>query len=835
MNEEIKSLDALKEAVGGVFTHKTRPNCFIYCMEDLMQILFKPELLDRLYIDLKELRKMSEELEGRIIPKVPLEYQTITTKADLVAWLDKVKDVKVFSVDCEWSGTIYATGKLRYIQFCWGAGKAMCLKFRDETSTHCNELSYSEASHLLAEPMNKPEMRWIGHNISADSPWMLHFLNIRTYKKVIFDTMYAIHTLDENADLKLERLALRCTDLGRYDIELIIWKKENKLGKDEGYERVPDAILEPYSMKDVDTVFRSWPILMQELIDVGDWNYYLEVKLPFVTDCFTDMHMTGIPVNKEDIEIQRDKFVFVRDMLEKIFKETITNEARLFILQKLTAIKQAEAGTIFAAFMGQTDPQAATLVLKKALKRDYAQIHPFVVHYFDCPDFNHKSSDNLRNWLYVIKGYTPIKSTKREGQPSTAWEKVLNLPEAKQKDYAPSTDKDTLKIFAELGDDVLNELMDLKAIGTITRTFLRPDDEAGNKEGLHKYICEDLRVRTSFMLTDTNRPRSIRPNILNIPKYLALTIEGGFAKVQKYFTDKGEEPPAIVMDPKPLRWNFKAEDGYCFTESDYKTAEVFAIAWIAGDKRLMKVLTEPDAQFGFIPEVDKDTGKTKNKQVRLSYLNTDITEDAQNPKYLHPLDDPNLMRDEEGELIHPRRDVHWELAECRYFMNKPREELCKDLDRGCGKAGNFQVPYQASGSLLERVIYVNTGIKPPEGTGDRIIEAYTTLNAVCGSWLEEQLEIPEEVGISEIVGAKRHYHIIKDKNIGLNSFQYSSMVEPLKRKACNWKIQTLNRETIGVFKLGEFGENSRVWDNTERSLDSNIFERVTTSERILLN
>jgi len=266
--------------------------------------------------------------------------------------------------------------------------------------------------------------------------------------------------------------------------------------------------------------------------------------------------------------------------------------------------------------------------------------------------------------------------------------------------------------------------------------------------------------------------------------------------VQEYCLEKTGGIPDIIKVPRPLRWNFKAPEGYCFYATDYKTAEVVAIAHIAGDFDMIKTLTEPDTQFALKGKKSED-GKIEYKPVRIAYnSNTDITTDKQDPKLLQPVDVPDYKRDENGKLIHPRRDVHWELAECKYFLNEPREKLDKDMHRGCGKAGNFQVPYDASPSLLERCIEVATGKKPPEGTGKKIIAAYLNKNKKVAIHLEREKDAVERVGeLVSISGAKRHFHVHKDLE-GMSDYLKKSLVEPLKRKACNYKIQGIVADSL---------------------------------------
>jgi hypothetical protein len=128
-----------------------------------------------------------------------------------------------------------------------------------------------------------PKVKFIGHNASADMPWMKHWLKIEVYRRFVFDTMYAQHTANEYADLKLERLAVRYSDLGRYDIPLCLWKKDNKFDDDNepGYGRVPDRIIIPYGLRDVDATMRSVPHLMRALERDGSGAVLQRVRSAF--------------------------------------------------------------------------------------------------------------------------------------------------------------------------------------------------------------------------------------------------------------------------------------------------------------------------------------------------------------------------------------------------------------------------------------------------------------------------------------------------------------------------------------------------------------------------
>jgi len=518
----------MREALGGLFFCE-RHNCMIYCMDTMQSMLEKPELIERMYVDMREIRRTLQILQGVEVPRVKLKYETINTEAQLTQWVNRMtaENYKVFSVDCEWKGNNFVDGQLRYTQFCWAAGEACCLQFYDQVGTWKFDCTQGRVREILSAFFKNPFIQFIGHNIAADSVWLSHYLGIDTYGRVIFDTLFAMHTVDEYADLKLERLAVKFTDLGRYDIPLLVWKKKNGVKDDEGYGRIPDDILIVYSMKDVDTVFRATPLLTKMLIDDDVWDYYQNIKLPFTTDGYAEMSRTGIPANFEDMDKQRTTFIYLRDKLEEIFIEKLQEESFLLLAKNIyvdTSVNDVDKAMAIASrveldMRGGTKHTDIENYLKQVLGQDYLNVIDTVEHVLQAPGFKHRSSKKMGRWLFRVKKYIPVKTTSNDGMPGISWETVLQQPEERQKEYTPAVDKDTLQIYADGGDTLLMELMEFKAIATVTSTFLRPQDEDGNEDGLVKHIAGDGRVHANYMSTETNRPRTFSPNILNIPKF----------------------------------------------------------------------------------------------------------------------------------------------------------------------------------------------------------------------------------------------------------------------------------------------------------------------------
>ena len=124
----------------------------------------------------------------------------------------------------------------------------------------------------------------------------------------------------------------------------------------------------------------------------------------------------------------------------------------------------------------------------------------------------------------------------------------------------------------------------------------------------------------------------------------------------------------------------------------------------------------------------------------------------------------------------------------------PREMCDERMDRdGIGKVGNFSVPYGSAEANLERLIEANTGRKPPEGTGAKILETYQRRYPVAWRFLQSMEQIVEDPGYYRSVsGRVRHFFFNQLSDVeGLSEYARKGILSPLTRQARNFPIQEL--------------------------------------------
>ncbi len=781
--------------------------------------------------------------------------------------------LKILSVDGEWEGKQHLDGYLRSIQLAWNDSDAVYIKFRNARNEFCFDMSgapadksgprpwttnpppgledwakslrlntafiqdwdidvdpdfasisqekrnemrlYRKIGGVIGKVTNPDDVRFVGHHYVADALWMDRWLGLKVIGKCWMDTEFAQQTADESSELKLERgIAMKYTTLGRYDLDLVLWKKENKKLCENGYGYIPDDIIIPYACKDVISVYRAVPFIRKLLEAQRLDRYYDEIFNPFVTDVFFTFAQTGLPMDVDRMDELRDLFNWCQRELNKEFKLKITQDAKERLVAKCVSLLGMDVGiragiqTVHMVCDGEIEK--AWSELKQVLPMNkFLEVRPFLDHLAGAPDFNIRAPDQMRRWLYDVSGMTPIKSTNRksEGRPSMAWEKVLELPPEKQKLYTPSVDKQTLTIFdAHL--PLASALLDLNVVGNLCKAFLKEpevyydeelEEEVVEEAGLHQWLASDNTVRGQTSTTETGRPRGWNPNSLNWPSYVNKRIGKVMARMIRQHIEAGTFPDELhkwrnVQDENDLpsiRSVVRAPAGWCLVESDYQTAEIRGMAYISGDVNLMRLMNDPDPEWAFTKD---------GKKVRVAYETFEmsgiptakqnkgyILKRMEGGKVVAEYTEDDLLRNEAGEVVHCRYDLHWSIAEWTYEM--PREEMLEKVHRAAGKVLNFSSAYGASPASLERKIESDTGVKPVEGTGQKGLDAIAARQPRATEFLEEMQSTPAMKGWYRAASGRIRHCVMHDRSSGVGYRQRNSIESATGRELRNFPMQ----------------------------------------------
>lgn len=504
------------DVYGGWFYNK-KYNAKIYMIPHITQVA-KPEKYERYALDFRAIKSMVDS--SNKADKMPVHIHVIHNSEELkqLVHLFSLIDAKILSVDCEWEGHQHVDGKLRSLQIAWDETNGAYIRFMDDKLNYVFDVSYEEAGKILGEWCNRPDVKYIGHHVSADLMWMHHWLKLDWHRKAIFDSEFALQCCDESLDLGLDILALRYTDFGKYDWDLIWWRKQNPDKRGDGYGQVPDKILIEYAVKDVLTVYRAWKPITQWLERQELTTYYKNILNPFVTDVFTFFGLKGLPIDKIKMDKMRVMYQWAKRELEKDFKSMIAKESEELLAKVVGEalglppdLAQAALYPIHELVKAGKNSKAEEDLAQMVGITHWHKVLPAWEHYIIAPEFNIRSKPQMQRWLFDVKKYTPVKSTanKAEGMPAVDWEKVLAYPEEKQRLFTPASDKGTLEILAARYDDqVIRTLLELNAVGNICKAFLREaevddDGELVAEKGLHAWLATDVAIHLQHSCTET--------------------------------------------------------------------------------------------------------------------------------------------------------------------------------------------------------------------------------------------------------------------------------------------------------------------------------------------
>ena len=561
-------------------------------------ILKEPKLTNDLRQDLQLLQSKIADTHRGVLPTT---YEVVRDEVRLTAIVDQLlaEGATRFAVDCEWGGIngsdFEKGGLLRMIQFSHRAQHAFGVEIRGKDFATEFDPNPEAAFAQLRRLFSRKGVRLGGHNIPADIRWLTGEAHIECIPQFFdgLDSMQAYHLLYPNeTSYKLEFLATRFTDLGRYDLVVEDWlvanvKKESRTVYLNmfGYAQVPDDVLYPYAMKDVDVVMRVWDLLEERLAAVAvetpyempgvhhgktvrtllDFYHYIEHPAIFPR---YEMQCEGLPAD-------RKRLTHLVELFERRGNELAEQ------LQKLLK---------WPTYNPRSYPQAVEML--------FGQL---------------PNQKRIRPENGISLGLTPIKTTEK---PPKDWARVK--PEQRNTGKVqPATDVESLQILQAQMKDVnpeyyaiLETALKFKYVDQVHKNFLRPAElnpftgQYNWIHGLMSCIDGDERIRTTLLaLTDTGRYSSLDPNMQNLPKKREADLRRAFSPDEERLkATEGWDGMTVqalkdlqLLSPEyfTIRSCFRAPPGYVIMEADYKQAELKTLAYIAHDENMMAVMNDP--------------------------------------------------------------------------------------------------------------------------------------------------------------------------------------------------------------------------------------------------
>jgi uracil-DNA glycosylase family 4 len=469
------------------------------------------------------------------------EFKVVDTQATLEEMESDLLRYTAFSIDCEWRGSDYDSGKLLTVQICPRVGFAYVVRLRSFVSNFEFKPSISIAIAALRRVLARPEVQIYAHNGRADLKWLqnLGVDLVHQFAYRGFDTMLASHLLAENEEHNLTACTIRETNLGRYDKDV-----EDLLATGLEHWQLPDEVLYAYGAGDVNATYQL-AIKYHERL----WRQHVEV-----------CERLGWNPNEGAACLPHK----VQD--GRLYPNSLYNLFRHIVMPVGSGIHEMEMMGLL-----MDEPLLKHMIDVFDVKRD-EMLEDLRVMVQD-PTFNPDSTTQVRKFLFgdpagtdeegnacTSLGLQPVKASGKRGK---YWPDLLAEGKVWWEDdkgwlggtIQPATDSESLGILADDGCIEAEMLRSYRFVNQICKNFLRGEEydedtgESTYQKGFMGMMASDGRVHTSIsQLTETGRWRSARPNCF--PEEVELLTDQGWVSVKDVVEQRGTPVTQLNTGPK---------------------------------------------------------------------------------------------------------------------------------------------------------------------------------------------------------------------------------------------------------------------------------------------
>ena len=304
---------------------------FLACLNPAA-MFFKPEVKPQ--FEEAKARLMSH-INGTFEAPAECDYKIWAEGSnELNAYLKQINedDSEVIALDSETSSLYPRRGEI--------LGLSISHETRQGIYAHLDCIN-EETLILFQKLLDNPDKHFVLHNAKFDINWFkLHLdacFDKAFFEKRVHDSMIQHYVLDERPGHGLKPLAIKYTDMGNYDAELDIFKKEyckvNKIKQaDFSYAYIPFELLSEYAVRDTDATIRLhkkfYPIVLR---NPRLRELYEELLMPAVR-FLTRMEDRGVPVS-----LPR-----VRAAQKELHKKVFDAEQELYLCKEVIAFEKGE-------------------------------------------------------------------------------------------------------------------------------------------------------------------------------------------------------------------------------------------------------------------------------------------------------------------------------------------------------------------------------------------------------------------------------------------------------------------------------------------------------------
>jgi DNA polymerase-1 len=270
--------------------------------DDLQRASPDSDRLRDLFADLEFKTWLSEILAGdetALEEAADADYETITDKKRLTAWIERLQKAEYFAFDTETTSLDYMSADLVGVSFAIEPGEAAYVPCAHDYDDAPKQISREELLAVLKPLLEDSKCIKVGQNLKYDMS-VLARCGIELVG-IGFDTMLESYVLDSTATRHdMDSLALKYLSHRTIHFEDIAGKG----AKQVTFNKIPLEVAGPYAAEDADVTLRLhrtlWPRLQDEASLKG---LFEEIEMPLVP-VLSRIERNGVLVDRKMLEAQ---------------------------------------------------------------------------------------------------------------------------------------------------------------------------------------------------------------------------------------------------------------------------------------------------------------------------------------------------------------------------------------------------------------------------------------------------------------------------------------------------------------------------------------------------
>ncbi len=212
------------------------------------------------------------------VAAMEVDYDIVTTRQSLDAWLERLRGAELFAFDTETTGLDYMEARIVGVSFAIEPGRAAYVPLAHDYLGAPQQLERDEVLALLKPLLEDQQRAKVGQNLKYDASVLAnHGIELRGIR---FDTMLESYVLDSTATRHdMDSLALKYLGHKTIHFEDIAGKGAKQLT----FNQVKLEEAGPYAAEDADITLRLhqalWPRLAEQ---AGPCSVFQDIEMPLV-------------------------------------------------------------------------------------------------------------------------------------------------------------------------------------------------------------------------------------------------------------------------------------------------------------------------------------------------------------------------------------------------------------------------------------------------------------------------------------------------------------------------------------------------------------------------